>query len=340
MTVNEQTPLDPDVEPKPGSQHARGRRSLATTLGLDRFSGLYVLAALILIFALWVPSLFLTATNFRIIAGSQAITAMLALGLIVPVACGAFDLSISGTLGMGCCIVVWFQANGHGFILGIFAAVAFGLLVGLVNALIVVKLHVDSFIATLGMGSILSAGTIWVTGGFQVANGISPHFTAIGQKQILGLPLPVYYMVILALILWWLLEYTPAGRYLYSVGGNPQAARLAGIRVGRITTGAFVVSGVVAAFAGVMLAAELGSSSPDVGVPYLLPAFSAVFLGATQIIPGRVNVLGTLIAIFLLATGVKGLQLAGAPGYINDLFNGLALIIAVALAVRATRRKA
>jgi ribose transport system permease protein len=146
--------------------------------------------------------------------------------------------------------------------------------------------------------------------------------------------------VILAIILWWLLEYTPAGRYLYSVGGNPQAARLAGIRVGRITTGAFVICGVVAAFAGVMLAAELGSSSPDVGVPYLLPAFSAVFLGATQILPGRVNVLGTLIAIFLLATGVKGLQLAGAPGYINDLFNGFALIIAVALAVRSTRRRA
>lgn len=348
MTVNEHRPLEPDehgsLEPDPeaqaGGHSARGRRSLTGALGLDRFSGLYVLAALILIFSLWVPSLFLTATNFRIIAGSQAITAMLALGLIVPVACGAFDLSIGGTLGMGCCIVVWFQANGHGFILGIFAAVAFGLLVGLINAFIVVMLHVDSFIATLGMGSILSAGTTWVTGGFQVANGISPHFTAIGQKQVLGLPLPVYYMVILALILWWLLEYTPAGRYLYSVGGNPQAARLAGIRVGRITTGAFVVSGVVAAFAGVMLAAELGSSSPDVGVPYLLPAFSAVFLGATQIIPGRVNVLGTLIAIFLLATGVKGLQLAGAPGYINDLFNGLALIIAVALAVRATRRKA
>jgi ribose transport system permease protein len=348
MTVNEHRPLEPDehgsLEPDPdaqgGSHAARRQRSLATTLGLDRFSGLYVWAVLILIFALWVPNLFLTATNFRIIAGSQAITAMVALGLIVPVACGAFDLSIGGTLGMGVCIVVWFQANGHGFILGIFAALAFGLLVGLVNAFIVVVLHVDSFIATLGTGSILSAGTTWVTGGFQVANGISPHFTAIGQKQILGLPLPVYYMVILAIILWWLLEYTPAGRYLYSVGGNPQAARLAGIRVGRITTGAFVVCGVVAAFAGVMLAAELGSSSPDVGVPYLLPAFSAVFLGATQILPGRVNVLGTLIAIFLLATGVKGLQLAGAPGYINDLFNGFALIIAVALAVRSTRRKA
>ena len=342
MTVNKQTPAEADVERKAEAPSSPTRRKIVVTLGLDRFSGLYVWAALIIIFSLWVPSLFDTATNARIIAGSQAITAMVAMGLIVPVACGAFDLSIAGTLGMSVCIVIWFQANHHNFIPGIFVALAFGLLVGLVNSFIVVRLHVDSFIGTLGMSSILLAGTEWVTGGFQVANGISPHFTALGQKQLLSLPLPVYYMVIIAIILWWLLEYTPAGRYLYSIGGNPQAARLAGVRVGRITTGAFLVSGLVAAFAGVMLAAELGSSGPDVGGPYLLPAFSAVFLGATQVFPGRVNVPGTLIAIFLLATGVKGLQLAGAPGYINDLFNGAALIIAVALAARAraAQRKA
>ena len=338
MTVNKQTPAEAHDEAKAGAEAAPARRRLAAVLGLDRFSGLYVWAILILIFSLWVPTLFDTATNARIIAGSQAITAMVAMGLIVPVACGAFDLSIAGTLGVSVCTVIWFQANHHGWLLGIIVA----LLVGLVNSFIVVKLHVDSFIGTLGMSSILLAGTEWITGGSQIANGISPSFTAIGQNQIIGLPLPVFYMIALAIVLWWLLEYTPVGRYLYGIGGNPQAARLAGIRVGRITTGAFLLSGLVAAFAGVVLAAQLGSASPDVGGPYLLPAFSAVFLGATQVFPGRVNVPGTLIAIFLLATGVKGLQLAGAPAYINDLFNGAALIIAVALAARAyaSQRKA
>src|SRR5215472_2529931 len=124
MTVNEQTPIEPDVKREAG-QPARKRRSLASTLGLDRFSGLYVWAVLILIFSLWVPSLFDTATNFRIIAGSQAVTAIVAMGLIVPVACGAFDLSIAGTMGMAVCIVIWFQANGHSFIPGIFVALAF-----------------------------------------------------------------------------------------------------------------------------------------------------------------------------------------------------------------------
>ena len=342
MTVDKQTTSEPDVERPAGGRPGQRRRRLSVILGFDRFSGLYVWAALILIFSLWVPSLFDTGNNARIIAGSQAITAIVAMGLIVPVACGAFDLSIAGTLGVACCTVVWFQANHHGWFLGIIVALLVGLVVGLVNSLIVVRLHVDSFIGTLGMSSILLAGTEWITGGGQIANGISPTFTAIGQNQVLGLPLPVFYMVALAIVLWWLLEYTPVGRYLYGIGGNPQAARLAGIRVGRITTGAFLLSGLVAAFAGVILAAQIGSASPDVGGPYLLPAFSAVFLGATQVFPGRVNVPGTLIAIFLLATGVKGLQLAGAPAYINDLFNGAALIIAVALAARAyaSHRKA
>jgi ribose transport system permease protein len=335
MTVDKQTTTEPDVEREAGSHAAPSRRKLASVLGLDRFSGLYVWAALILIFSLWVPSLFDTATNVRIIAGSQAITAIVAMGLIVPVACGAFDLSIAGTLGVSTCVVIWFQANHHGWFLGIIVALLIGLLVGAVNSLIVVRLHVDSFIGTLGMSSILLAGTEWITGGSQIANGVSPTFTKIGQNQLFGLPLPVFYMIALAIVLWWLLEYTPAGRYLYGIGGNPQAARLAGIRTGRITTSAFLLSGLVAAFAGVILASQLGSASPDVGGPYLLPAFSAVFLGATQVFPGRVNVPGTLIAIFLLATGVKGLQLAGAPSYINDLFNGAALIIAVALAARA-----
>jgi ribose transport system permease protein len=341
MTVDKQT-TEPGVERKAGGPPAPTWRRITAVLGLDRFSGLYVWAVLILIFSLWVPDLFLTANNARIIAGSQAITAMVAMGLIVPVACGAFDLSISGTLGVSVCTVIWFQANHHGWGLGIVVALLVGLVIGLVNAFIVVRLHVDSFIGTLGMSSILLAGTEWITGGGQIANGVSPSFTAIGQNQLWGLPLPVFYMVALAIVLWWLLEYTPIGRYLYGIGGNPQAARLAGIRVGRVTTGAFLVSGLVAAFSGVVLAAQLGSASPDVGGPYLLPAFSAVFLGATQVFPGRVNVPGTLIAIFLLATGVKGLQLAGAPGYINDLFNGAALIIAVALAARAhaSQRKA
>lgn len=313
----------------------RGRRRLS--LGLDRFSGLYVWALLIAVFGLWMPSLFLTADNARIIAGDEAITAILAFGLIVPLAAGVFDLSIAGTMGFSSVVVIWYQSHGHNPVVGAILAVLVGSLIGAVNGFVVVKLRVDSFIATLGMSSVLAAAAYWATNGQQIVDGISPSFLQLSIAQWFGVPAPVFYMAALGILLWVFLEYRPGGRYLYAVGGNPQAARLAGVRVNRVIAGSLVASATIAGFAGVLLAAKLGTGNATSGPPYLLPAFSAVFLGATQIKRGRVNVLGCLIAIYLLATGVKGLQLAGAPVYLNDLFNGLALILAVALAGRSRR---
>ena len=326
---------EPDTKATPGS----GGIFRSFGFGLDKFSGLYVWGILILVFGLWIPDLFLNVANFRIIASSQAVPAVVALGLLVPVACGVFDLSIAGTLGVSETVVIYMQANGHGTFIGIVLALLIGAAVGLVNSFIVLKLHVDSFIGTLGMSSILAAVVLGVTGNATLPGAPGGTFSDFAATKLWSLPLPFFYMLGLGVLLWWLLEYTPVGRYLYGIGGNPQAARLAGVRVNRITTGAFVTSGLVAAFAGIVLAAELASGYPGVGDAYLLPAFSAVFLGATQIRPGRVNVLGTLIAIYLLATGVKGLQLAGAPDYITPLFNGAALIIAVALAARTAHRR-
>lgn len=318
---------------------AKPRRRI--NLGFDRFSGLYVWAGLVIIFSLWIPDLFLRVDTIRNIASDQAITAIVALGLIIPVAAGAFDLTIAATLGLSVCVTAWGLLQGYPIPVVLLMSVLMGAIVGLVNALVVVKLQVDSFIGTLGMSSVLAAAAYFVTGGTQLVLGQDQFgsFLEIGRGQLLGLPLPVYYMAAIALILWWVLEYTPGGRYLYAVGGNPIAARLAGVKIGKVTTLAFITSGVVSAIAGIILASRLSIASPQVGVNYLLPAFSAVFLGATQIRPGRVNVLGTLVAIFLLATGVKGLQLAGAPDYTTDLFNGAALIIAVALAARTVRRR-
>lgn len=307
-------------------------------LGLDRFSGLYVWVVVIALFAVWIPDTFMTEGNFRIIAGDQAITAMLAIGLIVPLAAGVFDLSIAGVMGFSVAMVSYQLSQGISAPIAVITTLLCGALIGAVNGFVVVKLHVDSFIATLGMSSILLAGTYWVTDGRQITEGFTDGFLDMGSKPFLGLPLPFFYMIAVAAVMYVVLEKTPLGRYLYATGGNRQAARLAGLRVERIMFGALMTSATIAALTGVVLAAKLGTAAPDIGPSYLLPAFSAVFLGSTQIRAGRVNVLGTLIAIYLLATGVKGLQLAGAPSFVNDLFNGLALIVAVALAARTARR--
>lgn len=323
----------------PGGDGPVGRASRRRpNLGLDRFSGLYVWVAVIVLFALWIPDTFMTQGNFRIIAGDQAITAMLAIGLIVPLAAGVFDLSIAGIMGFSVAMVSYQLSQGVSTPVAVVTTLLCGALIGAVNGFVVVKLKVDSFIATLGMSSILLAGTYWVTDGRQITEGFTDGFLDLGSRPFLGLPLPFFYMIAVAAVMYVVLEKTPLGRYFYATGGNRQAARLAGLRVERIMFGALMTSATIAAFTGVVLAAKLGTAAPDIGPSYLLPAFSAVFLGSTQIRAGRVNVLGTLIAIYLLATGVKGLQLAGAPSFVNDLFNGLALIVAVALAARTARR--
>lgn len=307
--------------------------------GLRRFSGVYVLIALCIAFSIALPGTFATSQNLRTILTSQSVTGLLALGLLLPLAAGAFDLSVAANMGLATVVCISLQSHGVNTVLACLAAVAVACLVGLVNGLLVIRLKVDSFIATLGMSSVLAALAFKVTNGQQIVNGIPQSFLNVYTSSFLGIPDPVIYLVVAAAIIWFVLEYRPIGRYIYAVGGNRQAARLAGVRVDRIIFGTFIIGGLFAGLAGVLLASELGIGDPNSGPPYLLPVFSAVFLGTTQIRPGRANVVGTLIAIYLLAVGVKGLQLAGSPSYVSDLFNGLALIVAVALAAYERRSR-
>jgi ribose transport system permease protein len=305
---------------------------------LLRFSGLLVWAAIILAFGLWLPHTFLTLQTAKSIAGQQAVTGILALALIPPLAAEVYDLSVAAMLGVGMLIVLKLQGMGVNWVLAVFVALIAGGVVGSINAVGVVKLKINAFIMTLGMSSILSAAAYMISNGTQIAGAVSAQFISLGQGSLLGIPLPLFYLVALAAVMFYVFEYTPLGRYFYATGGNRDAAHLAGIRVNRVTVWSLVTSGVLSSFAGCVLAASIGAGSYDIGPPYLLPAFSAVFLGATQIVMGRVNVLGTLIAVYLLATGVTGLELAGAPPYTSDLFDGIALILAVGLAVRGRRR--
>lgn len=307
--------------------------------GLGRFSGLLVWAVLIVLFSLWVPKTFLTSQNLEVIASTQAVTAMLAIGLTIPLAAGVFDLSCAAIMGFAVNLVAFLQVHGWNALVATVVTILISAVFGAANGFVVVRLHVDSFIATLGMSSVLAALTYWITNGQQIYQGLSPRFLAFGSAKFLGITAPFWYMLILGAAVFVVLEFTPIGRYLYARGGNSEAARLAGLNTDRIAFGSLVTSGLIAGVTGVVLLTELGLASYDVGPPYLLAAFSAVFLGSTQIKTGRVNVIGTLIAIYLLATGIKGLQLAGAPIWVNDLFNGLALIVAVALATRTARRR-
>ncbi|WP_345419097.1 ABC transporter permease [Pseudonocardia xishanensis] len=308
---------------------------------MSRFSGLYLIGLLVVVYSLWLPETFFNADNARVILSSEAITGILTLGLMVSLISGVFDLSVAANMSWSTIFLGWLQAVvGVDWVLSIVLTLAFGVLIGVLNAVVVTVLKVDSVIGTLGMSSVLAAATYWLSDGQSIVGGLDPAFRELGSSKWLTIPAPVYYFAVIALVLWYLLSYTPAGRYLYSVGSNMSAARLSGLKVVRLQWFGLMTSAAVAAFAGIVFTAQLGTASYDSGAPYLLPAFAAAFLGATQVRPGRFNVWGTLIAIYLLAIGVKGLELQwpGEP-WIRDLFEGIVLIVAVALAARSAARR-
>lgn len=308
-------------------------RHRTVQLGLDRFSGLYIWALFILVFSLWVPGLFFTAATAHTIASEQAIDGFLAIAVLLALVTGTYDLSVGAVANLSTIVVTWLQVTEHFNVwLAIVVAVAASCVIGVVNGFVVVRLRVNSFIATLGMGTILAAVQSIVSGNTQPIPPINSVWSDLTQINVGGFQIVFVYLVILGLITWWLLDYTPAGRYMHAVGGNPDAARLSGVKVGHWVWLSLIGSATISGVAGVLYGSQSGPSL-TYGPGLLLPAFAAVFLGSTQFKPGRFNVWGTLLSIYVLATGVQGLEYVTGVQWLNDMFNGIALILAVAFAL-------
>lgn len=309
-------------------------------LHFGRFSGVYFFVVIFVIFAIWVPDTFLTSVTWKAILISQALTGILALAVLTPLATGMFDLSVAQTMGFSAVVFGFVTTRGPhlGLVPAIVVTLAVGACVGVFNGFLCGILGLDSLIATLGTTSLL-AGLSAVIANGEYFGPFSPSVTGLTSGSVLGVPIIAVYMLILAVIVWYALEHTPIGRRAYATGANPDAARLSGVRIRRFRFWSLVSCSTIAALAGVLLASTLNSISQTTGPEYLLPAFSAAFLGTTQIKPGRFNVWGTVLAIILLGTGIQGLQLAGADIWITDIFFGAALILAIStsLIVRRTR---
>jgi ribose transport system permease protein len=293
------------------------------------------------VFSLLLPDTFPTTFNIRSILGTKSVTALLALAVMIPLAAGQFDLSVGYGLGLTSVLVVGLQVkSGVDWPIAVIAAILAGACIGLVNGLLVTVARIDSFIATLATGTFVYGLTNWYTDGVQVAGPLPHAFTQIANTNLTDFfPLPALIVLIAAVILYVVLEYKPTGRRLYALGANPRAAELVGVPPRRYIICSFVAAGVLVGIAGSILGAQLQAGQPDLGPEYLLPAFVGALLGATSVRPGRVNVWGTLIAVVLLAIGISGLQQLGAQFFVEPLFNGGTLAIAVGLAGFAARRR-
>jgi ribose transport system permease protein len=308
------------------------------TFGLDRFSGLYLWAIFIVVFGTWKPDLFLSSVTLRTVTSQYAVTAILAIAVLLPLIAGGYDLSVGATANLAAIVAIVFQTDHHlGMWPSIGLAVVAATAIGAINGLLVVKLHVSSLIATLGMATVVTAVQSIVSSDSQPFPPSSPSWGQLSQRTVGGIQIAFFYLIVLAIVVWWVVEWTPAGRYLRAVGGNPEAARLAGVSTDRWSWLSFVGSGFVAGIGGVIYGSQSGPSL-TFGQALLLPAFAAVFLGSTQLVRGRPNVWGTLLAVYVLATGVKGMQLVTGVQWLNDMFNGVALLAAVSFAVWRQRR--
>lgn len=322
-----------------GSRRTLKLPSNFMAISLERFSGIYLFVIFVLVFTFADSGEFFTASTLHSVAATQSVQAILALAVLIPLVAGQFDLSVGATANLtGIVAIIAQNMWGWPLVPSLMFAIVLGFFIGFVNGFVVVKLAVNSFIATLGMGSILSAFLVIVTAGQQPQPVTTNTWNNIAQFQLGGFAIVVLEMLVLAFIVWWVLDWTPVGRKLYATGGNAEAARLSGVRVNRIAWGTLIMSGGIAGIGGILFSSLYGPSL-SFGPTLLLPAFAAAFLGSTQLQPGRFNVWGTLIAIYVLATGVEGLQLLSGQQWLSDMFNGVALVVAVALAVSRERRE-
>ena len=311
----------------------RAGRRRASNLDLAQRVALPVAwLALIVIFGILSPDTFLTIANFQTMFGSQAVLLILTLALIVPLTAGDYDLSVAGILGLSAMLIAVLNAqHGVPIVLAVLIALAVGALIGLINGALMIYFGIESLIVTLGMGTVLGGITLWISDSSTIS-GVSTHLVdAIIAYRLFGISLAFYYGLAICALLWYVFEYTAAGRRLLFVGRGRSVSKLSGIYVSRVRIQAMVISGVLAAFAGVVYAGTTGGADPSSAASFLLPAFAAAFLGATSIMPGRFNPWGTLLAVYFLVTGITGLQILGAQSYVQQLFYGGALLCAVAL---------
>ena len=326
---------------EPTKDELRGLPPLKKAARLLPTYGLVILMlGLIVTFSILLPNTFPTVLNLRSILSDKAIIALLSLAAMIPMVAGRIDLTVGYGIVLWHILAISLQTTmGLPWPVAVAIVLILGTVTGILNGILVEVARIDSFIATLGTGTILYALALWHTGGRQMVGTLPDAFYAINGTFVFGLPITAFYVLVITLILWIVLDYTPLGRYLYAIGANQRAAELNGIPTRKFVIGAFLTSGLLTAIAGVLLASKLRIGQASVGLEFLLPALVGAFLGSTTIKPGRVNVWGTIVGVMILAVGISGIQQFGGSFWVEPMFNGATLLIAIGIAGYAQRRK-
>ena len=311
----------------------RDRPSAIRRLGLQRYAIVIVFAAMVVAFGVDIPATFLSIGNLSNILGGQAVLFILVMAVMLPTIMGNFvDLSLGSSLGLSAMtLAVLNVQHGTNIVLACVAGVGAAVVVGLVNVFFVVYFDNDPFIVTLGTMTIVQ-GIIYIISGNNSVGIVSTSLSDwVFNNSFLSIPLEFYYGLAIFVVVWYVLSFTPVGQKALVTGQSRDVARLTGVRVDRMRSWAFILGAAIAGIAGIAYAATNGTVDPTAGSSLILPAYAAVFLGATAIKPGRINALGSLIAVYFLATGTAGLELLGTASYYQQIFYGAALVAAVTI---------
>ncbi len=299
--------------------------NLVRTL-FSEMRALIVLALLVIVAALLSP-IFLTPTNLLNILLEVAVTAILAIGQTYIIILAEIDLSVGAILGMAGAITAGVLSRGN-FLEAFTVGLLVGAGAGLLNGLLVTIGKIPSFIATLGTMTAFAGLTLVYTQGNPIS--VSVHsFQWIGQGYVLGIPVPVWIMLVLYLVFWFLLHRTHYGRHVFATGGNEEASRLSGIRTFRVKMWAFLLTGILSAIAGFILTARLSSAEPTAGGGMELDAIAAVILGGTSLLGGKGGLIGTVIGAIILGVLDNGMNLLNVSAFYQGVAKGVIILLAV-----------
>jgi ribose transport system permease protein len=317
---------------------------LATRSGTELLeaSALPILTVALIAFFSLLPATstsFPTVSNLQITLGTQAVLVVVTMAALIPLMAGEYDFSVGANAGMGAIFAASLMSSGSPVPVALLVAAGIGGVVGVVNGLLVTKARVNSVVTTLGTATLISGVVGWKSGGKSIVENIPASLTDFMTRQLAGIPLSFLLALAVTFGVYYLLRHTPWGRYLDAIGVNKSASRLLSIKLEREVFLSFLISGVLAGAAGLLIVGQNGSASPAIGPGYTLPAIAAAFLSVAAIVPGRFNVWGSLVAIVFLAALNSGLTLAGASPFVNDFANGGALIVGVAMASLLGRQR-
>lgn len=271
---------------------------------------------------------FLTVSNIFNVFTQVSVNAIMAVGMCFVILTGGIDLSVGSILAISGAVTATLLSKGVNVTLAIIVALIIGASIGFINGLIVAKGRIQAFITTLATMTIFRGVTYVYTDGIPIA-GLKSNFTMIGNGTLVGIPYPIIIILIVFLAAWYVLTQTKYGRYVYAVGGNEDSSRLSGINTDKIKTLVYVLSGLAAALAGIIVTSRIGSASPNAGTGFELDAIAAVVLGGTSLSGGEGSIVGTIIGAMIIGVLSNGLNLMNVSSFYQSILKGIVILLAV-----------